>query len=97
MRQIYDFEQYNPPVLNENMLRRELEKRQLRRQLILLAVAAVLSQAVMIMLGILTREIQPLISSICFGYVAVSVAGSAVIAVVYSYRDKGGNEVWLES
>lgn len=95
MRQIYDFEQYNPPVLNENMLQRELEKRQLRRQLILLAVAAVLSQAVMIMLGILAWEIQPVISSFCFGYVGVSVSGSAVIAIVYSYRDKGGNEVWL--
>ncbi len=94
MRQIYDFEQYNPPVLNENMLRRELEKRQLRRQLILLAVAAVMSQAVMIMLGILTWEIQPVISSVCFGYVGVSVTGSAVIAIAYSYRDKGGNEVW---
>ena len=27
MKQTFDFEQFTPPVLNENILRRELEKR----------------------------------------------------------------------
>lgn len=94
MRQIYDFEQYVPPVLNEAMLRHELERRQLRRQIILLALAVVLSQAATVLFGVLVRELLPVVSTFCFGYTAVSTAGSVVIAVVYSYRKKGGDEVW---
>lgn len=93
MRQIYDFEQYVPPVLNEAMLQHELERRQLRRQIILLALAVVLSQAAMVLLGVLMRESLPVVSTFCFGYTAISVAGSVVIVVVYSYRKKGGDEV----
>lgn len=94
MRQIYDFEQYVPPVLNEAMLRHELERRQLRRQIILLALAVVLLQAATVLFGVLVREFQPVVSTFCFGYTAISAAGSVVIAVVYSYRKKGGDEVW---
>lgn len=94
MRQIYDFEQYVPPVLNEAMLRHELERRQLRKQIILLALAVVLSQTATVLSGVLVRELLPVVSTVCFGYTAVSAAGSVVIAVVYSYRKKGGDEVW---
>ena len=94
MRQIYDFEQYVPPVLNEAMLRHELERRQLRRQIILLALAVVLSQTATVLSGVLVRELLPVVSTVCFGYTAISAAGSVVIAVVYSYRKKGGDEVW---
>ena len=31
MKQIYDFDRYPPPVLNENMLRDKLEKRSKKR------------------------------------------------------------------
>ena len=94
MRQIYDFEQYVPPVLNEAMLQHELERRQLRRQIILLALAVVLSQTATVLSGVLVRELLPVVSTVCFGYTAVSAAGSVVIAVVYSYRKKGGDGVW---
>lgn len=94
MRQIYDFEQYVPPELNEAMLQHELERRQLRKQIILLALAVVLSQTATVLSGVLMREFQPVISTVCFGYTAISAAGSVVIAVVYSYRKKGGDEVW---
>lgn len=94
MRQIYDFEQYVPPVLNEAILQHELERRQLRRQIILLALAVVLSQTATVLSGVLVRELLPVVSTVCFGYTAVSAAGSVVIAVVYSYRKKGGDEVW---
>lgn len=93
MRQIYDFEQYEPPVLNEAVLQKMLEKKRMRRQIILLAAAVVLSQAAMVLLGVLTREFAP-VSAFCFGYAAVSAAGSVVIAAVYSYRERGGNERW---
>ena len=46
MKQTFDFEQFTPPVLNENILRRELEKRTERRRTVLLAVAGALFEAV---------------------------------------------------
>lgn len=94
MRQIYDFEQYVPPELNEAMLQHELERRQLRKQIILLALAVVLSQTATVLSGVLVWELLPVVSTVCFGYTAISAAGSVVIAVVYSYRKKGGDEVW---
>lgn len=41
MKQIYDFEKYAPPALSEKTLRQEFERRKLRRQMFLLALAAV--------------------------------------------------------
>ena len=46
MKQTFDFEQFTPPVLNERILRRELEKRAERRRTVLLAVAIELDGAV---------------------------------------------------
>lgn len=89
MKQIYDFEQANPPVLNENMLRNKMEERKLRWQTILLATAAFLMQIVMILLGLVTSVEYPWIAVGCFGYVVVSIMGSSVIAIVYSGK-KGG-------
>ncbi|MBQ8802016.1 MAG: hypothetical protein IJZ53_00070 [Tyzzerella sp.] len=88
MKQIYDFERYNPPALNENMLHNELEKRKVQRQTILLAVAGILVQIVMLMFGFLNAGSCPIITIICLGYVFVSVTGGSVIAVVFAR--KGG-------
>lgn len=88
MKQIYDFEQQNPPVLNENMLRQELEKRKVQRQTRILAVAGILLQVVMLMLGVWSAKSYPVVAVVCLGYVLVSAAGSSVIAVVYTR--KGG-------
>ena len=89
MKQIYDFEQAKPPVLNENMLRAKIEKRKLRWQTVLLAVAAFLLQVVMILLGLVTSVEYPQIAVGCFVYVVISITGSGVIAIVYSGK-KGG-------
>ena len=43
MKPIYDFEQMNPPVLNESMLRAELEKRKLKKQTTLIAICGIIS------------------------------------------------------
>lgn len=88
MKQIYNFEQHNPPVLNENMLRNEIEKRQLRKQTIILAIAGVLAQIAVLMFGVMVGETYPIIAIACFGYVVVSIMGSSVIAMVYTR--KGG-------
>ena len=59
MKQTFDFEQFAPPVLNERILRRELEKRTERQRTVLLAVAGALFQAVFILLGLLCWNTAP--------------------------------------
>ncbi len=88
MKQIYNFEQHNPPVLSENMLRTELERRRLRWQTALLAVAGLLLQIVVILFGYSAINWYPWISALCFGYAVISTAGCGVVAITYSR--KGG-------
>ena len=89
MKQIYDFDRYSPPVLNENMLRGELEKRRKKRQTILLAIGGVLFEIAALLMGVLTRESYPVVTLACLCHAVISSAGSGVIAVVYA--QKGGN------
>ena len=88
MNQIYDFEQHQPPVLNENMLRRELNRRRLHRQPVLLVLAGVLFQIAVVLLGYSAMDWYPGLCALCFGYVFVSTAGCAVVAATYTR--KGG-------
>ena len=88
MKQIYDFEQYHPPVLNENMLRAEVERRRLRWQTALIAVAGILMQVLLVALGIFDQYDYPIITVICFVYVVLSTTGGSVLAVVCTR--KGG-------
>lgn len=84
MKQIYNFEQYTPPVLNENMLREELEQRRLRWQTALLALAGILLQIVVALFGYSAMDWYPWLSAICFGYIIISTTGCGVIAIAYS-------------
>ena len=88
MKQIYNFEQYKPPVLNENMLRAELERRALRWQTALIAVAGILLLITAAMLGFLVLEDYPWITVLCLAYVLFSATGGSVLAVVVT--KKGG-------
>lgn len=88
MKQTFDFEQFDPPILNENILRRELEKRAERRRTILLTIAGALFQAVFILLGLLCWNTAPAFTLACIGFAIVSMVGSGVITIVYA--QKGG-------
>ena len=88
MKQIYNFEQHTPPVLNENMLRAELERRRLRWQTALVAVAGILIQVLLVMLGLAVRSEYPLMTVICLAYVVLSTTGGSVLAIVCTR--KGG-------
>lgn len=88
MKQIYDFEQYNPPALNERIIREESERRKLRIQTALVALAGILIQIVVIALGFGIIGEYPIIATICFLYVLLSTTGGSVLAVVYT--QKGG-------
>ncbi len=86
MKQIYNFEQYKAPVLNENMLRQEQEHRRVRRQTALLALAGILFQIVVIMLGYSAIDWYPWLAVACLVYVILSTTACGVIAVAYSHR-----------
>lgn len=88
MKQTFDFEQFAPPILNENILRRELEKRAERRRTVLLTIAGALFQAVFILLGLLCWNAVPTLTLACIGFAIVSMVGSGVITIVYA--QKGG-------
>lgn len=88
MKQIYNFEQHKPPVLNENMLRAELERRRLRWQTALVAVAAILLLIVTALIGYLVLEDYPWITVLCLAYVLFSATGGSVLAIVVT--KKGG-------
>lgn len=88
MIQIYDFEQYNPPVLTEHMLYMELERRRLKTQTAVLALSGIILQFAVLFFGICMAEMYPLISITCFVYVFITFMGSGIIAFIYS--KKGG-------
>lgn len=88
MKQIYNFEQHTPPVLNENMIRSEMEHRKLQWETTLLVFAGILIQVVVALFGYSAVDWYPWISVICFIYIVVSTTGCGVVAVTYSR--KGG-------
>lgn len=88
MKQIYDFEQYNPPALSEREVREEIEKRKLRWQTGIIALAGILIQIIIAVLGIGAMEEYPIIAAFCCLYVLLSTTGGSILAVVYT--QKGG-------
>ena len=90
MKQTFNFEQFDPPILNENILRRKLEKRAERRRTVLLTVAGALFQAVFVLLGLLCWSTAPALALACVGFAIVSVVGSGVITIIYAQRGGAG-------
>ena len=90
MKQAFEFERFTPPVLNESMLRRELEKRAERRRTILLTVAGALFETVFILLGLLGWYAVPTLALACISFAVVSMVGSGVIAIIYAQKGGAG-------
>lgn len=88
MKQIYNFEQHTPPVLNENIIRSEIERQKLQWQTTLLVLAGILIQVVVALFGYSAIDWYPWISVFCFVYIVISTTGCGVVAVAYSR--KGG-------
>ena len=86
MNQIYNFEQNEPPIVNENMLRARLDKKKAVRNASIVAVASVMLQMMTLLLGILMYSQYPIITFLCVSYVVVSMVGASVISIVYSKK-----------
>lgn len=86
MNQIYNFEQYEPPIINENMIKARLEKKRIVRNAAIVAVAGVLLQMITLVLGVLAYSQYPIITFLCVTYVVVSMVSASVISIVYSKK-----------
>lgn len=88
MKQIYNFEQNNPPAINEKMLRQELERRRLNIQTALLFLAGLMLTIAIVLLGYSAWNWYPVITFICFGYAVISATGGGIAAIGYAYRKR---------
>ena len=86
MKQIYNFEKTNPPCLNDRYLRKEAERRRLQRQTILLTVAAILSQMVVLLFGLLMWQIQPVIAFVCILYVLTATLSGSILMIAFTKK-----------
>lgn len=87
MKQIYPFDAYPPPRCSEALLQERLEKRRRRRITILLALAGVLLQGAMGLLGILLWPDLPVLAAALILYPLVAAAGGGTLAVVYAQKE----------
>ena len=86
MKQTYCFERFEPPVLNEAMLRRELEKRAERWRTVLLVIAGVLIQIAAVLFAALVRGWYPAVSLAVMCSAILSTAAGGVIVILYVQR-----------
>lgn len=82
MNRIYNFETKEPPALNESMLRAELEKRRLRRQTTMAAIAGILVHIVILLCALLLAKEYMFLSILCVAYVILSATGGTIIAII---------------
>ena len=88
MKQIYDFEVAAPPILNERILREKAKKRETHRLTLILPVSVVLFQVALLLFGIMTFDVYPVVMLVSLCHIILSAAGSGAIAVIYV--QKGG-------
>lgn len=86
MDQIFNFASQTPPVLTEKLLREEMEKRRLQGQTLLLTLAALLTQACLVLLGVLLYPTQPGLAFVCLAYACLSVTGGGAVALAYTQK-----------
>lgn len=86
MDQLYPFDGATPPALTEALLRAELEKRRLRRETILVTIAAILTQLCLVLLAAVLYPMWPGLALVCVGYLCLSASGAGVLALVYTQR-----------
>ena len=83
MNPTFDFEARRPPVLTERMLREEADRRRVHRQTLILTLAALATQVILVVLGLILAPIQPMATLICLGYVCLSVSGGGLAALIF--------------
>lgn len=83
MNLYFDFESRQPPVITEKDLRKEKEKRDLKKQILLLRIASVLISICLVLFAFVTANDYIIISVISILFACVYVIGSGVITIVF--------------
>ena len=83
MKQIYDFDTHEPPRVNESMLREKLERRELRRQILLLYIASLLSCVCFAVFAFFIVRDSLVVSALSILACTVTLIGIGVISVVF--------------
>ena len=86
MKQIYDFEQYEPPILNESILKERIQEKKATKAAILAGIAGVMMQVLILLAGFIIYTKYPVITMICIAYVIFSIVGGSVISIIYSKK-----------
>lgn len=84
MNQMYHFDSFYPPVLNEAMLRRKLERRREQRAIAAAAVGGVLTLFCLLALAFLLFPIAPRAAMLLSVYLTLSVMGAGVVTLVFA-------------
>ena len=91
MKQIYDFEQHQPPRINEAMLREQLKRRELQKQTLLLRIAALLSCVCYAVFAFFIIRDSVIVAAASILMCTLTLIGTGIISVVfhrYGMRDQ---------
>lgn len=83
MNQIYHFDSYSPPILNEAMLRRERDRRRQQRVIAAAAVGGALTLFCLLALAFFLFPVAPRAALILSVYLTLSVMGAGAVALVF--------------
>ncbi len=88
MNTVYNFEQFQPPVVKESELQKELERREMKKQITLLRIASVIIVIAMILLAFFIINDSVIFSVILIVSACISVVGNGIISVLFYYEGK---------
>jgi len=83
MKQIYDFTQHEPPRINEDMLREQLRRRELKRQTVLLYIASLMCCVCYAAFAFFIIRDSKAAAVLSILLCTVTLIGSGVISVVF--------------
>lgn len=88
MNTVYDFEQFQPPVVTERKLKKELERREMKKQITLLRIASVIIVIAMVLFAFLIINDSVIFSVLLVVAACISVVGNGIISVLFYYKGK---------
>ncbi|MBQ9767189.1 MAG: hypothetical protein IJW37_03715 [Lachnospiraceae bacterium] len=83
MNPIYNFDEYTPPKLTEQMLCEELKRRALRRQTRILRLASLFVCICFLICAALLFPDYPVLALACTVFVIFSLAANGIISIVF--------------
>ena len=88
MKQLYDFERFEPPRLTGRILQEEAKRRELQKQAAMTACASLLIELSLILCTALLAPEYPLLAGLCAIYLLLSAAGSTMISLIFIRKRK---------